>query len=148
PAARTIRVRGATSRTNLARRDEKRFLPSHRGMSTTLPPLVFRCDAGFALGTGHVMRCLALAQGWQDIGGEVVFATREMPVALRERLRAEGITVVQLGGDAGEQDAVETLAIIRERRARWVVADGYRFTLQWQRSVRDAGCRVLAFDDH
>ncbi|HMF15122.1 MAG TPA: UDP-2,4-diacetamido-2,4,6-trideoxy-beta-L-altropyranose hydrolase, partial [Gemmataceae bacterium] len=117
-------------------------------MSTTLPPLVFRCDAGFALGTGHVMRCLALAQGWQDIGGEVVFVMRELPAALWERLRAEGIQVVQFGGDGDEQDVMATAAIIRECRPGWVVADGYHLTHEWQRSVRAAGCRLLAFDDH
>jgi UDP-2,4-diacetamido-2,4,6-trideoxy-beta-L-altropyranose hydrolase len=36
--------------------------------------LVIRADAAPRLGTGHVLRCLALAQAWRRSGGEAVFA--------------------------------------------------------------------------
>jgi UDP-2,4-diacetamido-2,4,6-trideoxy-beta-L-altropyranose hydrolase len=94
------------------------------------------------------MRCLALAQGWQDSGGGAVFVTRGLPAALRERLQAEGIDIVQLVGDASEHGEKETVATARRWGADWVVVDGYRLTHQWQHAVRDSGCRVLAFDDN
>src|SRR3989442_1358618 len=34
--------------------------------------LLIRADANVEIGTGHVMRCLALAQAWQDRGADVV----------------------------------------------------------------------------
>ena len=36
--------------------------------------LLIRADAGEQMGTGHIMRTLALAQAWQDTGGGVRYA--------------------------------------------------------------------------
>jgi spore coat polysaccharide biosynthesis predicted glycosyltransferase SpsG len=37
--------------------------------------LVIRADANAQMGMGHLMRCLALAQGWKARGGQVTFIT-------------------------------------------------------------------------
>ena len=42
-------------------------------MSEQPGTLLIRADANSAMGTGHVMRCIALGQAWQDIGGAVQF---------------------------------------------------------------------------
>ena len=48
------------------------------------------------MGTGHVMRCLALAQAWQDEGGECIFAMAEATPASEGRVRAEKFEVVRM----------------------------------------------------
>jgi len=53
-------------------------------------PLLIRADANIQIGTGHLMRCLALAQAWQDASGRVVFLMATESPPLDARLRTEG----------------------------------------------------------
>lgn len=95
------------------------------------------------------MRCLALAQGWQDTGGRAVFAVAQDVPALRARLRAEGAEVAPIAAPpGGSQDAAETARLAQEAGAGWVVADGYHFGQGFQRAIKGANLRLLAIDDN
>ncbi len=110
--------------------------------------LLVRADASVQMGTGHLMRCLALAQAWQDAGGEVVFAVGESPPAIETRLRAERIRlapVQTLPGSA--QDSMRLGELASNCQPDWVVVDGYQFSGEYHASIRRRGCRVLVVDD-
>jgi len=111
--------------------------------------LLFRTDASVAMGTGHVMRCLALAQGWQDAGGRSVFALAEATAGIRARLAAESCGVLSVSGAIGtEEDSFQTIALAREHGADWIVVDGYRFSADYQRALKAGGFRILFLDDY
>jgi len=111
--------------------------------------LLFRADASVAIGTGHVMRCLALAQAWQDAGGRAVFAMAETTPAIQARLAAESCEVLAVSCAAGTADDAQlTVALARERQAEWVVVDGYQFTADYQRALKAAGFKILFLDDY
>jgi UDP-2,4-diacetamido-2,4,6-trideoxy-beta-L-altropyranose hydrolase len=111
-------------------------------------PLLIRADAGAQIGTGHIMRCLALAQSWQDSGGEAIFLTAPLP-ALEARLKSEGFQTIPSSADAGSaKDAEETEAWARKAACGWVVADGYRFGDDFQRRLKESGRPLLIIDDY
>ena len=111
--------------------------------------LLIRADASTQMGTGHVMRCLALAQAWQDKGGQVTLAATTFPPALGERLASEGLTLVTLTAEPGSpDDAQQTAEHARALGATWVIVDGYQFGAAYQRALKDAGLRVLFMDDY
>ena len=110
--------------------------------------LMIRADAGLEMGTGHVMRCLALAQAWQDAGGKAVFALAESTPTIDERLLSEDMDLVKLTSGVGtEEDANETAALAQARQAAWVVVDGYRFGAGYQQRLKAAKLNVLFIDD-
>jgi UDP-2,4-diacetamido-2,4,6-trideoxy-beta-L-altropyranose hydrolase len=101
------------------------------------------------MGTGHVMRCLALAQGWQDAGGRAAFVQAESASTLEERIRSFRMEVIPLTAQPGsEQDARQTADLACQVGASWIVLDGYHFDANYQRLLVDTGQRVLTIDDH
>jgi UDP-2,4-diacetamido-2,4,6-trideoxy-beta-L-altropyranose hydrolase len=112
--------------------------------------LVFRVDASTQMGTGHVMRCLALAQAWNTTGGVCHFCTNEQfPVALADRLETESIVRVELKSAPGSlADAIETIMHCQEYDAKWLVLDGYHFDAAYQREVKSSNLTLLVLDDY
>lgn len=110
--------------------------------------LLIRADAGPEIGAGHVMRCLALAQAWQDRGGRVVFAMAESTPGIRARLNDENCEIAHLHAVIGDsQDAAATVSTAREHNAAWIVLDGYAFDSRYQAHVKNTRNHILYVDD-
>ena len=110
--------------------------------------LLIRADANTRIGTGHLMRCLALAQGWKDSGGEVAFITACESAGLLQRLSDEGFEAIQL--DSPYPDPADwgaTSQVLAAHPNAWVVLDGYHFDETYQKQVKGAGHRLLVIDD-
>jgi len=115
-----------------------------------MPPgtLIIRADASVAMGTGHVMRCLALAQAWQDTGGNSIFAMTETTPAIKQRVGAEKFELSPItSSPASRQDAEQLVKLAGIHHTDWVVVDGYQFDVEYQRVLKAAGLRVLVIDD-
>ncbi len=112
------------------------------------PFLIIRTDASFCMGSGHVLRCLALGQAWKRHGGECLFVLSDPPPAIRERLLQEGMAVQILSPLPGTPaDAEKTIAIAAEYNASWIAIDGYHFDAFFQKHIRSAGFNTLVVDD-
>lgn len=112
-------------------------------------PLLLRADAGPEMGTGHVMRSIALAQAWRRKCGRVVLCAARLSPEIRERVEAVDIEVRSIEAVPGSaEDARATGAAARETGAKWVAADGYRFGGEFQRRCRAGGTHLLIIDDN
>ena len=110
--------------------------------------LVIRADATVTSGTGHVMRCLALAQAWQDVGGHVIFVMAQSTPAIRERLQSEGVEMIAIEAIPGSADDLrQTIATVASHNFEWLVTDGYCFDSHYLAGLQSVG-RLLVVDDN
>ncbi len=125
------------------------MFPRSRSSHNRPGTILFRTDCGPMAGSGHVMRCLALALAWRSLGGEAVFALSAPDPLLDGLLSRRGfLSCAMTSTDAGLRDAAETLTLAREAGAQWIVSDGYRFSPGWSEHIyQDTGPRLLVVDD-
>jgi UDP-2,4-diacetamido-2,4,6-trideoxy-beta-L-altropyranose hydrolase len=113
-----------------------------------LGSLLVRADADTQIGAGHFMRCLALAQVWQERGGTAIFLMAPGASALGKRLEDDHIGEVRLAAEPGSiADADETASVALRHSAAWVALDGYQFSPDYQRALKDKIAHLLVFDD-
>jgi UDP-2,4-diacetamido-2,4,6-trideoxy-beta-L-altropyranose hydrolase len=111
--------------------------------------LLIRSDASINMGTGHVMRCLALAQAWKQKRGDVIFAMAEVPPGINARLQDEGMEVMAVTFPAGSlEDACETVNLGMQIGVSWIVVDGYQFNAEYQRCIKDSNLKLVFIDDY
>ena len=112
------------------------------------PSLVIRADGGTRQGTGHLMRCLALARGWQAQGGQVHFVSACESEGLRQRIAQGGFRLTPVHRPFPHPADWELLAaVLGDHDGAWVVLDGYHFDSTYQSRIKQAGCRLLVIDD-
>lgn len=107
-----------------------------------LTEIIFRADAYTAIGMGHVMRCLALANACRETGIATRFIGRIEDEILLTRIDQCGheFTALTAGLEDGWLDCVS-------REVGWVVLDGYGFGSRDHRKIHDAGTKLLVIDD-
>jgi UDP-2,4-diacetamido-2,4,6-trideoxy-beta-L-altropyranose hydrolase len=117
------------------------------------------------MGTGHFMRCLALADELKRRGALTRFLCRNILPSL-ERLvtsRAHGLQRITPGTEGAtaaglpgqlewlstsqEVDAQDTLAALGGAHQDWLVVDHYGMDATWERLVRPGVSRILVIDD-
>ncbi|MBS4699312.1 UDP-2,4-diacetamido-2,4,6-trideoxy-beta-L-altropyranose hydrolase [Aeromonas media] len=130
--------------------------------------IVFRVDASLEAGTGHVMRCLTLADALSEKGAECWFICRAHPGHLAELIRTRGhhCHLLDLVPDSEQEaaggsllahagwlgcdwtvDAIQTLAILAERRPNWLVVDHYALDTHWESMLRAHVDHIMVIDD-
>lgn len=111
--------------------------------------LLVRADAGSDIGTGHVMRCIALAEAWRRhaAGTSARFVLAHATNSVEELLRRRGFEVDRPSvGPGSAEDAAATADLARRHRAEAVVLDGYHFGVTYQRIVARVASTLLICD--
>lgn len=126
--------------------------------------VVIRADASVQIGTGHVMRCLTLAEQLKERGTDVAFICREHEGHLCEFIRDKGFHVFALPGKdvkineprnthekwlgvPQERDAAETIEVLKTIRPDLLIVDHYGIDHIWEQTIRPYVHNIMVIDD-
>lgn len=128
--------------------------------------IVFRADASIQIGTGHIMRCLTLADALKARGARCHFISREHPGNLNALVLQRGHSLSHLPlaserhiahdggpahagwlGSSWQTDASLTAAQLEVIQPDWLIVDHYALDHRWERRLA-ASCRqIMVIDD-
>lgn len=128
--------------------------------------IAFRTDSSLQIGSGHVMRCLTLADELRQRGADIMFVCREHPGNMIGLIEAKGYPVVRLAqaeaeyaeapedlahaawlGVSWQQDAVETMVALGDSMPQWLIIDHYAIDHRWEKLLRPQVGKIMVIDD-
>ncbi len=124
--------------------------------------IAFRTDASIQIGTGHVMRCLTLADALKKKGAQCEFICRELPGHLIEYIRDKGYIVHSLAlhsnidtnlahsqwlGATQAEDAQACVPLLAQMQPDWLVVDHYALDARWESMLLAHSGKVMVIDD-
>lgn len=131
-----------------------------------LMQIVFRTDASLQIGTGHVMRCLTLADTLRERGAQSTFICRPHAGHLLGLIEQRGHAVITLAtavesitvpaghpthaqwlGADWASDAEQTRQALGGQVVDWLVVDHYALDRRWEQALRQHTQRILVIDD-
>ncbi len=143
-------------------------VPGDAGRRWFAVRIAFRADASVQIGTGHVMRCLTLADELTRQGHECRFVCREHEGHLGDLIAGKGYGLsllpahsdneldtkdsrsddyVRWLGVAWQEDARETLDALTSWKPDWLVVDHYALDAAWERALANTVGGIMVIDD-
>lgn len=114
-------------------------------MAASGAKLICLCDGGFDIGFGHVSRCLALAEAFEELGWRAAFAGR-LREGAAEMVRSAGFELAEETRPTGEEPEA-VVRLLQQHAAAAVIVDSYAVREDYLRRVA-AEFAVLLIDDY
>ncbi|MGB0369761.1 MAG: UDP-2,4-diacetamido-2,4,6-trideoxy-beta-L-altropyranose hydrolase [Opitutales bacterium] len=111
--------------------------------------IAIRADANEHIGTGHVMRTLALAESMTAADFELHFLYSECNEKLLQRWRHLDIQIQHIEKIPGFIDDAKVLRdYASDKIVDWVIVDGHHFGDTYQRILSEGGFKLASIDDY
>lgn len=110
--------------------------------------ILFRVDASIQIGSGHVMRCLTLAQALTAQGAECHFVSCQTDGDLNDLIRQQGFHLFTLAGPVADEieDAALTLALLTQSY-QLLIVDHYALAREYCSALRQRCQHIMVIDD-
>jgi UDP-2,4-diacetamido-2,4,6-trideoxy-beta-L-altropyranose hydrolase len=127
--------------------------------------ILFRVDASnINIGTGHLYRCLNLANELKELSYSVAFVLRALPGNYGDLVKSRGFDLIELAfenvdeyrtaekheswlGVSWKLDAKQTINVVNLTNAKCVIVDHYSLDYRWHKLILETGVKLVSIDD-
>lgn len=109
--------------------------------------VAFRADGGRSIGSGHLMRCLALAQALRERAVEVDFICAAHAGFAQELITDAGFPLHRLPVAEEGEDAKLSADICLAIKPDWLVLDHYGLGQKWEHELHRVVPRIMVIED-
>lgn len=131
--------------------------------------IYIRADASNLIGSGHIMRCLTLADMLKKEGHKVIFICRDLPGNFSDLITQRGYLcrLLQFSaqqkkhylslpcqdnypawlGVSSQDDATETIEYLQDKSADLLVVDHYSLDYVWEKACQPYCKKIMVIDD-
>jgi len=99
--------------------------------------ILFRADGNPQIGSGHIMRCLSLADALRELGQEAVFVTADDCSQTVIQAQGYACVVLQTRYDHMEEELPVLLPLLQKLRPSCMILDSYFVTPGYMAEIRD-----------
>ncbi len=108
--------------------------------------ICIRADANKTIATGHVMRCLSIAEALREVGEDVIFAMADEEGAYLPKERGFETFILHSDYSDMEGELPAFLAFIRQSNIKAVLLDSYQVTKHYMEAVLEQ-TKLVYLDD-
>jgi UDP-2,4-diacetamido-2,4,6-trideoxy-beta-L-altropyranose hydrolase len=126
--------------------------------------IAIRVDASVDIGTGHLVRCITLANALKPHADEIRFLCRFIPEHFEVLLNNLNIDLVKFPettqnenlkevphshwlGVSQRTDANESLSALSDKNWDWLIVDHYSLDERWEKELRGSTKKIMVIDD-
>lgn len=117
--------------------------------------IAIRADSSREIGSGHIMRCLTLADCLKKAGGEIFFISMDLPGNICDLIKDKGYPIFilpfkNINADTfWVEDAIEVKSIVTAfgRKVDMLIVDHYGLDSKWESALRSYVTKIMVIDD-
>jgi len=124
--------------------------------------IIIRADSSFAIGSGHIARCIEIAKILTGFGAIVTFVSRNLFGNFSHLIIENGFNLIELQrpsyrgfkkkrenwlGVPLDLDAEETKSVIKNMKIDWIIVDNYGIDILWEIKISEVVKNIMVIDD-
>jgi UDP-2,4-diacetamido-2,4,6-trideoxy-beta-L-altropyranose hydrolase len=109
--------------------------------------IIFRADSSSKIGTGHIMRCLVLAEKLKEKNCNVIFICKNEKGNINNIIINKGYKLYILEEDNWQHEEIKNIIFKEDMQVDWLIVDHYGLDFEFEYQMYNYVNNIMVIDD-